>query len=1135
MRAATAAAKLPVLPAPAVQPGGRTECLSASAVDKMVDEADGATAVRLPAPVSTRQQRPCAEVEPGDMECDAQQASAQPEETAVAVEMQCDTHTHVVSARPKQAACAVDKYSEVGFIDGDDPLFDDLPILEDWPEAIAAPKDALAEVAWVGPACPQIGREQVPLVAPVDTTRRTASPPAGQRKPSIEPAAEEKPASPSKRSSRRLLKKRGSDALPPVNRSRKRRLRRRGNRITPVEATSVAMSARTTDGAHVAVRVAVRVDTHPGRVEREALTDVSMEEADSAPVDEAPDSGREEDDPEVVSFTWAMERETLPARRPAQGNRAQLVGLVRTRIKWRVDHAKRVARARAQDPDAPMPERRRLMKLPLRQPSGYHRFRELLRQAKLELRRQRRRERRERREASTTGPDQATSDTDAHAIQTSTPDDDLDDSDVDGQDLSEADDLATGEAPHCSCVHTAADSDHAAPTGSGDRSATPPDLSSEEAKRAQAAFFKDLLLKALQPREEPMCACQDCRTTTTDELRPVVLDGHRSNKKVYRRVGGTTAEAWWGPKEETRTVRWRQTPQFAQMPLTSGPVIAAQRPTREPEWTTLGGDPVVTSKREPHETPWTTQDQNEWTPYYGGSGAPPERTEWEKVEAHTLYANEEAVNPVEAPAYVQPTDDQGHEGCTNLGGEPIQAQVEELSRGQKGRSVTVRAQVAGRHTAALVDTGAYFTLVQRTYLGLTKEECQLKGSPVNMAWGDGGTVKAYGGLVVPVRIGGFFTMAAVVVVEEGPAPVVLGWDFLRWTDARIHCGRQRIYFPSGDAAPLYSCPRHYERVKHLRSMWLRARSSQANRHDSPQAKCVWEQELPEAPCYSAPCFPSGVDELAEGDLAEEPPLALSSPVVNEVCDGDEELWAGDESQFNTLLRDVMEVYGTPDWGPETSPEAHQHLHAASMHSGDVDAETTHDPIAEGEGQPELRQTPELDEATNAKLRADAVERSGFADEHSRQRMGRLLDQYGTVASAIPGLTKVLEHVIELTSDKPITLRPYQHSPTIAEDVKRTVVELLKAGMIVSSNSQYSSPVVVVRKKDGTVRVCIDYRRLNAITRTDRHPMPRVDQSLRRLRGKTVFSSLDLKSGYWQVPVHKTDQPKTAFITTYCVC
>lgn len=97
-----------------------------------------------------------------------------------------------------------------------------------------------------------------------------------------------------------------------------------------------------------------------------------------------------------------------------------------------------------------------------------------------------------------------------------------------------------------------------------------------------------------------------------------------------------------------------------------------------------------------------------------------------------------------------------------------------------------------------------------------------------------------------------------------------------------------------------------------------------------------------------------------------------------------------------------------------------------------------------------------------------------------------------------------------------------------EVVKSHINQLLEAQVIRESCSPYASPIVLVRKKDGGLRLCVDYRQLNAKTRKDVFPLPRIEESLDALSGACLFSTMDLASGYSQVPVLERDRPKTAF-------
>lgn len=128
-----------------------------------------------------------------------------------------------------------------------------------------------------------------------------------------------------------------------------------------------------------------------------------------------------------------------------------------------------------------------------------------------------------------------------------------------------------------------------------------------------------------------------------------------------------------------------------------------------------------------------------------------------------------------------------------------------------------------------------------------------------------------------------------------------------------------------------------------------------------------------------------------------------------------------------------------------------------------------------------------------------------------------------------GLAKGVTHHIRLRDTRPFRERSRRIAPADIEDVRRHLQELLAAGIIKESRSPYASPIVIVRKKNGKVRMCIDYRLLNSRTIPDQYTMPRIEDALDCLTGSKWFSVLDLRSGYYQVKMSEADKEKTAFI------
>ncbi|XP_057518465.1 uncharacterized protein LOC130799384 [Amaranthus tricolor] len=136
---------------------------------------------------------------------------------------------------------------------------------------------------------------------------------------------------------------------------------------------------------------------------------------------------------------------------------------------------------------------------------------------------------------------------------------------------------------------------------------------------------------------------------------------------------------------------------------------------------------------------------------------------------------------------------------------------------------------------------------------------------------------------------------------------------------------------------------------------------------------------------------------------------------------------------------------------------------------------------------------------------------------------------------IPGMppTRDFEFTIDLVPGAgPISKAPYRMAPAEMEELRKQVEELLEKGYIRPSVSPWGAPVLFVRKKDGSMRLCIDYRELNKVTVKNKYPLPRIDDLFDQLKGAGMFSKIDLRSGYHQLRIAERDIPKTAFRTRY---
>ena len=127
---------------------------------------------------------------------------------------------------------------------------------------------------------------------------------------------------------------------------------------------------------------------------------------------------------------------------------------------------------------------------------------------------------------------------------------------------------------------------------------------------------------------------------------------------------------------------------------------------------------------------------------------------------------------------------------------------------------------------------------------------------------------------------------------------------------------------------------------------------------------------------------------------------------------------------------------------------------------------------------------------------------------------------------------MIEHAIETGSPQPMRLPPFRLPHAYCQAVKDELEEMISSEIIEPAASEWSVPIVLVKKGDGSLRLCVDYRQLNQVSVSDAYPMPRVDDLIDRVGKSTYISTLDLTRGYWQVPVAPKGQPKTAFPTPF---
>ena len=131
-----------------------------------------------------------------------------------------------------------------------------------------------------------------------------------------------------------------------------------------------------------------------------------------------------------------------------------------------------------------------------------------------------------------------------------------------------------------------------------------------------------------------------------------------------------------------------------------------------------------------------------------------------------------------------------------------------------------------------------------------------------------------------------------------------------------------------------------------------------------------------------------------------------------------------------------------------------------------------------------------------------------------------------------GITSTTTHKIDTGDSRPINHPPYRVFPIENQAIVTELKTMVKNDVIEPCYSPWASPVVLVKKKNGTLRFCVDYRKINEVTKKDVYPLPLIEDTTHVMAGMQYFSVMDLKTGYWQVAVDEKDRDKTAFITPH---
>lgn len=383
---------------------------------------------------------------------------------------------------------------------------------------------------------------------------------------------------------------------------------------------------------------------------------------------------------------------------------------------------------------------------------------------------------------------------------------------------------------------------------------------------------------------------------------------------------------------------------------------------------------------------------------------------------------------------------------------------------------------------ALVDSGASFSVVSNKFRRQLRKVMFPTDENVLLKVADGGHVRPMGKCVLRLDINGMIRPFEFTVMPKCSHDVILGWDFLKTSGAVVDCGRSELMF---DDIVQDSQPIETWRVNTIQDCILPPHSI---------AKVI----------VTNPQINSNTDVIVEGSrlLLLDKDVAVPSTILT-FQNNKAELWvANAQSEAKFIPKGMCVGYAEVLDKKYLNCISNTQICATSKLK--VDA-------------------PPVDYSQMMALDL-TVDR--------RQQLLKLLSEFPAIfdQSRKAGSRVNVKHRVITGDHLPISQRAYRVSPAERRIIQKEVEKMLDRDVIQPSESPWSSPVVLVKKKDGSWRFCVDYRRLNKITKKDAYPLPRIDDTLDSLKGAKFFSSIDLYSGYWQIEVDEADREKTAFIT-----
>ena len=424
--------------------------------------------------------------------------------------------------------------------------------------------------------------------------------------------------------------------------------------------------------------------------------------------------------------------------------------------------------------------------------------------------------------------------------------------------------------------------------------------------------------------------------------------------------------------------------------------------------------------------------------------------------------------------------------------------------------VYVKISIFHLDVNCLVDTGSSRTIISRTTFNQISPRNRrrlvtIDISLLSLKLADGSPLACYAGIIVPVRIGNVVVKQAVLVANISD-PAILGLDFMRSHGCQIDMTTQEFEV-RGQRVPYNQTKNRADqgKVRLDKNCEIEPRCQTivwTKADETFQFGCLIEANPDFEQRYNLK-----VASCLAGESVDMIPIRLMNIGLNPV-----------KLYKNTVVAFVEPLQGDP----------------VNLFETESTGQVQHDIVNQIHVQPDTSPDCPTQEEELPEYLSDLYAQATIGMEwEQKQVVAQLLKDLKSVFaenSSDLGRTTVAEHEINTGDAVPIKQRPRRTPISFRGEEEKEIQSMLDKGVIKESSSPWSSPVVLVRKKDGSTRFCVDYRHLNEVTRKDSYPLPRMEDCFDSLTGSKFFSTMDLASGYWQIKMKDTDQAKTAFVT-----